>query len=191
MKKLLATIILLLAVVAMLSAAASAEEVTEVNSYSKLVTALSANGKGGSIKLCADIELAANLFARKDAVLDLNGHTLNTAAYTLVIYSNMTIRDTGKDASSNKVGTITGTGSFKIQVGSSTTPGQLVFESGVLNTSQNYGIRVPLKGRLTINDGSFSAPSYVIYDEGNVTVNGGTITVAGTNAAIQVKGPAG
>ena len=150
MKKLLATIILLLAVVAMLSAAASAEEITEVNSYSELVSVLSANGKGGSIKLCADINLTANLLARKDAVLDLNGHTLNTANFTLAVFSNMTIKDTAIDVSSNKAGKITGTGSFKIQVGSSTTPGQLVFESGVLDTSKGYGIRVLPQGRLTV-----------------------------------------
>ena len=171
MKKLLATIVLLLAVVAMMAAAASADEVTEVYSVDELVNALSANGTGGSIRLGTDITLTGNLFAKKDAILDLNGHTLNTAAYTLVINSNLTI----KDSSSNESGKIIGTGSFKIQVGSSTASGQLVFESGTLDTSKSYGIRVPSKGKLTVNGGSLRAPGYVIYDEGNVTVNGGTV----------------
>ena len=187
MKKLLATIVLLLAVVAMMAAAASADEVTEVYSVDELVNALSANGTGGSIRLGTDITLTGNLFAKKDAILDLNGHTLNTAAYTLVIYSNMTI----KDSYITETGKIIGTGSFKIQVGSSTVPGQLVFESGNLDTSKSYGIRVPSKGKLTVNGGSLRAPGYVIYDEGNVTVNGGTVTATGTSPAVQVKGPAG
>lgn len=157
-----------------------AEEPVTVSSYTELVTAVS---DGGDIVFGSDISLTANLITRKDITLDLNGHTLNTAASTLAVFSNLTLKDT----SSAGTGKITGTGNFKIQVGSGTSVGHLIMESGTVETTKSYGIRVPAKGTFTLNGGMVKAPSYSVYDEGNFIMNGGSV-IATSYPAVQVKG---
>ena len=158
-------------------------EPTQISTCEELVTAVSEDGVGGNLILTADITLNANLFINKDCSLDLNGHTIDNLSFTIVVRCNMVLTDT----SEHQTGNITGTGNFKIQIGTSSVNGNLTIESGSVISSSRYGISVPAKGNLVINGGMIHVPSYSIYDQGHVTINAGTI-LADTYPAVQVKG---
>ena len=139
---------------------ANAIDYTNVSTFSELKTALT---NGESVKLTENIDMTAHLFSKKEVTIDLNGHTLNTKAYTIVVSNNTTtIED-----SSNGEGKITGTSSFKIQIGSSSVTGSVIFNSGTLDTNSNYGIRI-VKGSLTVNGGTIKAPSFTLYNQGSL-----------------------
>ena len=172
-------VILLLLMLCTVSAAGADTSVT-VRTYDELKTAVL---EDGTIVLGDNITLPANLTVKKTVTLDLNGHVLDLGSKTLVDAGNLTV----KDSSAKADGKITGTASFKIQVGSSTSTGRLTFKSGSLDASAGYGIRVLANCSLTVDGGTIRANTFTIYDEGNTVINGGQI-IATKHPAVQVKG---
>ena len=182
MKRFLSMLLVLLLTLTLLPAAATAEdEPTTVTTLEELTAAVR---NGGTIVLGADITLSdSNLSCGKDMTLDLNGHTLDTGANRIMIYCNAELSDSDPDGT----GTITGTGQFKIQVGSSSKAGSLTIQSGRVTATEQYGIGILALGTLTVNGGTVTAPSYCLYDQGYVTINGGSV-IANAYPAVQVKG---
>lgn len=135
---------------------------------------------GGSVKLQADISLSANTFVKQPLVIDLNGHTIDISNKTLVVYSDLTIKDT----SESKLGTIKSTAQFIVQIGSSTIHTKLLLESGNIEANGSYGVRNLAGNKLVINGGQIKAKSYTIYNQSDCTINGGTV-LATTGLAIQ------
>lgn len=157
-----------------------ADEVTEVTTFEEFKTAAN---NGGKIKLGSDITLTANTFVKDISEVDLNGYILNCGDYTLVAYSELTIKDT----SSGQNGKVSSSSSFVIQIGSSSKTGKLTLNSGRIEGNVSYGVRV-VNGELVINGGSIISNSYPIYaDNGvKVTMNGGYV-YADAAVGIQVK----
>lgn len=125
---------------------------------------------GGDLIMTDDITVSKNLFVNTDTVLDLNGHTLNMGAGTLVPYGPLVIKDT----STEQTGKITGTAQFVIQVGSTNNPGSLILNSGTIDRAGRYGIRIS-EGTFEMNGGAIHAGSFAVYNSGNVVMNGGEI----------------
>ncbi len=127
---------------------------------------------GGDIILEADITLTANAFVRKDLTLDLNGHTINMSGKTLVPYeATLTVKDT----SENSDGKLTSSGKPAIQVGTSTKTGDLILESGILESTATNGYVINNYGNLTINGGLVKGLAYGINNFSNIVLNGGEV----------------
>ena len=182
MKKIIKTllfVILLIVVVIAFSNVSKAED--EIQDISTLTEFTSYATNGGHVRLQGDITITANTFVRQPLVLDLNGHTINLQGKTLVPYAELTINDT----SDSKAGLITGTGSFKIQVGGSTTPGTLVMNAGTIEGNTKYGVRI-VNGTFTQNGGTIQSDGYPIYNESKYIINGG-LALARKNLTVQNK----
>lgn len=137
----------------------------EVNTLGELAE-LFANG--GEAKLGADITLDNNRAVSSPLTLDLNGHTLDVDAYTLVVRSSLTLMDSVGN------GEIVGDNdTFVVQIGDSTHSGAMTLESGKISGT-TYGVRV-YSGSLTINGGHIFAPAYAVYNDDTVTMNDGLI----------------
>ena len=136
---------------------------------------------GGVIKLGADITLTGNTAVRNPLEIDLNGYTLSTAGKTLVLYSDLVVKDT----SSSEAGKITGgaSGVFIMQIGSSSSTGGLILESGTIESTAGYGVR-NINGTLTMNGGSIKGKSFVIYNQSDFIMNNGEVK-AETGIAVQ------
>lgn len=127
---------------------------------------------GGEIKLTADITLTANTPVNEDKILNLNGHSLNMSNKTLIPYAKLTIKDT----SSEQTGKITGSGTYVIQVGTSSNEGNLILESGTIDCSnKTYCISIPSKGKLILNGGKVTAINFPIVNTGIVNIDGSII----------------
>lgn len=127
---------------------------------------------GGDLRLDADITLTSDTPVNNETTLDLNGHTLSMSDKTLISFGPLTIKDT----SSNQTGKITGTATYIIQVGQSSSEGTLILESGTIDCSaKNYCITVPSKGTLKVNGGSIISKNFPIVNTGNTEINGGLV----------------
>lgn len=147
------------------NASAAATEINTMEDFAVIMT------NGGEAVLGNDITLDGNRAISNPLTLDLNGHTLNTVDKTILLRSDLTIKD------SVGGGMISGTGTenYVFQVGGITNPstGTITLESGLI-TSSSYGISV-LSGELTVNGGKIFASDYAIQSWGKVTINGGEI----------------
>lgn len=127
---------------------------------------------GGDLRLDADITLTSDTPVNNETTLDLNGHTLSMSDKTLIPFGPLTIKDT----SSNQSGKITGTATYIIQVGQSSSEGTLILESGTIDCSaKNYCITVPSKSTLKVNGGSIISKNFPIVNTGNTEINGGLV----------------
>lgn len=154
--------------------------------HSAIASAMDANSEillsallstGGEIRLTADVTLTNNAIVNNDTVLDLNGYTLSMGSKTIVTYADLTI----KDDSSAQTGKITNTSSFAIQAGGSNQPGHLILESGTIQAG-GYGVRV--FDSFTMNGGTITGKSYLLYNQGESIINDGTL-LATTGIVIQ------
>ena len=132
---------------------------------------------GGEVILTDDITFTANTGVNKDITVDLNGHTINMSNKTLVPYATITVMD----SSTTQNGKITGTASFVIQIGSTSRTGGLILNSGTIEGNGSYGVRN--FGNLVINGGSITGKAFVIYNQKDFTVNGGSV-IASTGIAV-------
>ncbi|MBO7560903.1 hypothetical protein J6T21_02615 [Candidatus Saccharibacteria bacterium] len=90
---------------------------------------------GGEYKLVNDITVTVgNLQTYEETVLDLNGFTLDLGENVLIATKKLTIKDSSGDNS----GKITCSGDYCVQVGSSSVKGELVLESGTIETTEAY-----------------------------------------------------
>ena len=127
---------------------------------------------GGDLRLDADITLTSDTPVNNETTLDLNGHTLSMSDKSLISYGPLTIKDT----SSNQSGKITGTATYIIRVGQSSSEGTLILESGTIDCSaKNYCITVASKGTLKVNGGSIISKNFPIVNTGNTEINGGLV----------------
>ena len=127
---------------------------------------------GGDLRLDADITLTSDTPVNNETTLDLNGHTLSMSDKSLISFGPLTIKDT----SSNQSGKITGTATYIIRVGQSSSEGTLILESGTIDCSaKNYCITVPSKGTLKVNGGSIISKNFPIVNTGNTEINGGLV----------------
>ena len=177
-RKILIVIILLVMTISVFANVSKAEtEVVDITTVAEFKLYLQ---QGGSVRLQDDITITANVAARKPLIVDLNGHTIDMGGNTLVSYTDLNIKDT-TDTSAGK---ITGSGSFVIQVGSSTATGKLVLDSGNIVGTGNYGVRVITDSKLTINGGEIQSKSYAVYNQGEFEMNGGSVLTT-TGLAVQ------
>jgi DNA-binding protein H-NS len=177
-RKILIVIILLVMTISVFANVSKAEtEVVDITTDLEFKNCLQ---NGGNIKLQADITITANVAAREPLIIDLNGHTIDMGGNTLVLYTDLNIKDT-TDTSAGK---ITGSGSFVIQIGSSTATGKLVLDSGNIVGTGNYGVRVIANSKLIINGGEIQSKSYAVYNQGEFEMNGGSVLTT-TGLAVQ------
>lgn len=140
---------------------------------------------GGDVRLTNDITLANNSFVTSNVILDLNGHTINLTDKTLIpSNASLTINDT----SASESGTITSTANFTIQIGTSTTAGELIINSGTIDCQGDYGVRN--NGDLIVNGGNITSKDYTIYHQGNLLTmnNGSVISTEGTAIGLYAEG---
>ena len=186
--KFLLIIVLLIAAISVFSNVSKADDdVVNVTTETEFKTALSG---GGTIKLQNDITVNANVAASKVTVIDLNGYTLDMTSKTLVSYKDLTI----KDSSEEQTGKVKSTGSFVIQIGSSTKTGKLTIDSGTIEAG-TYGIRNLANCTLIINGGKIKGKSFLVYNQSDCTMNGGEILATNglafqnqTNATFTMNG---
>ena len=186
--KFLLIIVLLIAAISVFSNVSKADDdVVNVTTETEFKTALSG---GGTIKLQNDITVNANVAASKVTVIDLNGYTLDMTSKTLVSYKDLTI----KDSSEEQTGKVKSTGSFVIQIGSSTKTGKLTIDSGTIEAG-TYGVRNLANCTLTINGGTIKGKSFLVYNQSDCTMNGGEILATNglafqnqTNATFTMNG---
>lgn len=186
--KFLLIIVLLIAAISVFSNVSKADDdVVNVTTETEFKTALSG---GGTIKLQNDITVNASVAASKVTVIDLNGYTLDMTSKTLVSYKDLTI----KDSSEEQTGKVKSTGSFVIQIGSSTKTGKLTIDSGTIEAG-TYGIRNLANCTLTINGGKIKGKSFLVYNQSDCTMNGGEILATNglafqnyTNATFTMNG---
>ncbi|MBR5418720.1 hypothetical protein IK110_00490 [Candidatus Saccharibacteria bacterium] len=180
--------IIYVAVVAILAAflglnTVYAEETTSITTAAELKQAMLS---GGAYKLDADITMASNYSTTAETSLDLNGHTLNAADKTLVPKAKFTVSD------SQGSGKITGTAQFKIQVGSSATPGEFMLEGGLLEVPSQYGIQVISGSTFTMNGGKITGDNgFLVYNRGTFVMNGGEIISGATGNVPAVRNNGG
>ncbi len=166
--KFLLIIILLIVAISVFSNVSKADDdVVNVTTETEFKTALSG---GGTIKLQNDITVNASVAASKVTVIDLNGYTLDMTSKTLVSYKDLTI----KDSSEEQTGKVKSTGSFVIQIGSSTKTGKLTIDSGTIEAG-TYGVRNLANCTLIINGGKIKGKSFLVYNQSDCTMNGGTV----------------
>ena len=149
MKKYILLLIIIMIIpfnVIALSVSASNESILKSLLSSEPIPSGDENTNITEVKLNSDITVSENLFVNGDITLDLNGHTLNMGSKTIVPKKILTI----KDSSSN--GKIIGS--------------NIIFQTGLGD----------VKGTLKLESGTIDGTgSYVIYNKGNVIVNGGSI----------------
>ena len=157
-----------------------AEEPTVVTDFAQLSLAVSSGDS--VIQLGSDISLSEALFIQKPVTIDLNGNTLEVGANKLYCLSDVTIMD----SDSNKKGTISGTGNYKIYVGlisgDKEYPGTLTIESGTYKTSGNGTIRVAKCGELYFKSGNVKGSQYPLYVYGGKATISGDSVIAATSA---------
>ena len=175
----------------------AAEPVSDASTLNTFFT------NGGDIVLEADITLSANAFVRKDLTLDLNGHTINMGGKTLVPYeAALTVKDT----SANADGKITSSAKPVVQIGTNTKTGDLVLNSGIIESTATSGFAIHSYNNFTMNGGLIIGPQYairnygnfelnagevrgdsfVIYNQKDLTMNGGTIIATGGGPSVYV-----
>lgn len=144
----------------------NAESAILVSNYSDLQAL---EESGGVAKLDSDITLTANVILN-NLELDLNGHTISTEGYVLIVKGDTVIKDTSSD---NKGTIVNSTNSVRqlIEVGKSA---NLTFESGNIDAKGGYAIFTAF-GTTTINGGTISSNSYALLVMSKVILNGGTI----------------
>ena len=119
---------------------------------------------GGEYKLVSDLTItASNLQTYEETVLDLNGHTLDLGTNVLLAVKKLTIKDSSGDNS----GKITCSGDYCIQVGSSTSKGELVLESGTIETMDAYYTAVYNLGIFEMNGGVIRSAENCVRSEKN------------------------
>ena len=127
---------------------------------------------GGDLKLTNDINLSDDIQVNSDSSLDLNGHTINTSDNSISVFANLDI----KDSSINSNGTITGTSTYIIRVGSSMEEGMLTLESGNIDcSSKAYCVRSYAKGEIEINGGKILGFNFPLIVDGKITINDGIV----------------
>ena len=124
---------------------------------------------GADIVLTNDVMVTSNLPVNASSSIDLNGHTIDMGTNTLVTYEPLIV----KDESDSGIGKITGTGTFVIQVGSSSSPGTFILDSGTIDCRGSYCINNI--GNMTINGGSILGSTYVIITRKSLVMNGGHV----------------
>ena len=124
---------------------------------------------GGDIRLVEDITLTANTAVNNDLIIDLNGHTLSMSDKTLIVYSNLTIKD------STNSGSVVSTGSWVMQAGGSGNTGNIILESGTIQGNGSYGISITAGSSMTVNGGRVLGKAYVIYNRGTFVINNGEV----------------
>ncbi len=169
-----------------MTVSAAEGEPTIVTTEDELTTALAT---GGNIKLGADITATGYraIAEGTTVVLDLSGYTLDFNQYALRNYGTFEICDSGSGGSfvgiANNV--IANYGRFTLTSGtvSNNAPGNY--------SSTIFAIYNASEGELIINGGTVTGENNVIdIGGGSVTINGGTISLLGTqgNRAIYNKG---
>jgi len=154
----------------------AADPIVPITSLEQLTTFAQAVG---NFRLDADLTMTANISFKEGFTLDLNGHTLNTNAFVMIISGTVTIKDT----SANHAGKIIGKTKQMIQVGASRT---FTLESGTLSSTA-YPIFVTANGNAIINGGlvEASGAGVPIINKGNVTINDGAVKTTASDKAIQ------
>lgn len=163
MKKMLVLLLTLCLLAGMVPLSAGAEG-TEVSDYSSLKLAFE---NGGEFKLGNAIEVTdqLTLTTEKTLTIDLNGKTLNMGSKTHVIQGNLIVKDT----SSEKIGTITSSGTKLATISSG---GSVTLESGTIGG----------KGYFMVNSsGTFSMTGGKIETTGSygLYIYGGTANITG------------
>ncbi|MBR3377751.1 hypothetical protein IKG50_00255 [Candidatus Saccharibacteria bacterium] len=150
-------------------ASASADDVTSITTLSDFI---SYKATPGSYRLDADISLVDNTsITASGYILDLNGHTLNVGAKTLLANGVITIKDTSTEQS----GKITGTSASPriIQVGGS---GVITLESGTFEGPDTYTLWLIAGAQANLNGGTVTSSEVpAIVNIGTVTVDGATV----------------
>ncbi len=123
------------------------------NYYTSLSEAVDEASSSDTIVLLGDIELSAYVKIQTEVTIDLNGYTISSPTYALVVDSangKLTIND----SSANETGAVisTGSGSYR-------------------------PISVQNNAEVIINGGSYSGPlAVVVADGSSATINGGSFT---------------
>lgn len=132
---------------------------------------------GGKITLMKDVIIDESLAMNKEAIIDLNGHTIDMTDKMLGVYKKITITD----SSENKTGKITSTAEFTMVVGkyNETTNGNLIVKGGTIEGLGAYGaIRnyetTEIDGG-TVQGTATTKSSFVIYNNKNLTITSGTV----------------
>lgn len=152
----------------------NAEEIASVKTFEDLDALFTDGGAG---RLDADVVMENDIFTEADAVLDLNGHTLDTneGNFTIIVLNDVTIKDTSAEGTGKMIDGVAGDNSYwmMIQVGRDRRSnggelytGKFTLESGVL------------EGRWPIQT----------LAQSTTTINGGTLKVTGSDRAINVSG---
>ncbi|WP_207647516.1 hypothetical protein, partial [Ruminococcus sp. YE71] len=142
---------------------------TVVTTIEQLKAAVDEGGTGGLIKLGADITSTSKVDFETASTLDLNGHHL-TLKY-LNSYTDLVIQDSAE----NGTLTLTDNGYVIGVYGSNS----VTIESGAIEFASigAEGINIFDDGFVTINGGTVTSAGYSIRrNKGTVTINGGTIT---------------
>ena len=126
---------------------------------------------GADMRITDDFTIDGNYPVNAASTVDLNGHTINFASYTLLPYESLTIMDTSSDQS----GQVTGSSMFLFQVGNSSNPGSLTINGGTFISTGSYGV-VRNYGTFVLNGGQLQGKSFVVYNQkGSFEMNGGEI----------------
>ena len=143
-------------------------EAIEISTAEELTSYFSS---GGAVKLIDDITITSNAFITADTTIDLNGHTISMGENTLVP-SGATL--TIEDSSEGGAGTIASDDDIAIQVGGSTTTGNLILNGGNVECQGTHCICN--YDTFIMNGGTVSGESFVIYNLKDFTLNDGYIT---------------
>lgn len=154
----------------------AADPIIPITSLDQLTTFAQAVG---NFRLDADLTMSANITFKEGFTLDLNGHTLNTNAFVMIISGTVTVKDTSAD----HAGKIIGKTKQMIQVGANRT---FTLESGTLSSTA-YPIYVVANGNAIINGGlvEASGAGVPIINKGNITINDGVVKTTASDKAIQ------
>ena len=153
--------------------------------YTSLQVALAL---GGNIKLMSDVVVTSNLEMHKEAILDLNGHTIIMKNSKLYIEEKVTIDD--KSSSGN--GKITSNANFTVIVGEDgiSTNAHLIHKGGIIEgTGVNGAIynyeTTEIDGGTVQANNSGNGVRYTVYNRKNLLMKDGTIYSA-NGRAVQV-----
>ena len=153
--------------------------------YTSLEVAL---GLGGNIKLMSDVVVTSNLEMHKEAILDLNGHTITMKNSKLYIEEKVTIDD--KSSSGN--GKITSNASYTVVVGEDgiSTNAHLIHKGGIIEGTGIHGAiynyeTTEIDGGTVQANNSGDDVRYTVYNRKNLIMKDGTIYSA-NGRAIQV-----
>ena len=159
-------------------------EATPIATYEQLSNVAT---NGGEAVLQNDIIMTGDVIARKDLIIDLNGHTLtnSTANKTIGTIANLTI----KDSSPNKTGkyrTDSNNLTYALRCGYSNRSGNCFIESVAIEANLLGAI---VYGDFVMNGGSLKADYFAIagVSNANVVLNDSTIE-ANDNPTIKLQG---